>query len=283
MKNKIIASMILIVLIVPLLSFYSVVQAYNGEIDPEGYITMPSIISIVNNIGTAYFVLWAKIENGTNTYYNFSTYFSEIKQQEETNKPTEENNRKMEVKIGKITDVSILNKLKNQDSTAFADLLKFAKSSQSIYDETLNAEENCSYAIRYDAENGNNKVIKLNGLEGKEYYYLHIKTDDENGKYISNEAVTLAQANLFDNGNWSMMFYESSEFEWADFGNITTEDGVDSSIAPGILPHAGTKETAIGIGIIALSIGVILLCKKIKNIKIYYKKECEPKLLDIKV
>ena len=35
--------------------------------------------------GTAYFVLWTKIDNGTNTYYDFKPYSSEIKNETPTN------------------------------------------------------------------------------------------------------------------------------------------------------------------------------------------------------
>ena len=175
----------------------------------------------------------------------------------------EENNRKIEVKIGKITDTSILNKLKKQDSTGFSELLKFAKSSTSIYDKTLNADKDDSYAIEYNAGTGTSKgnsVIDLKGLQNDGYYYLYIKTDDENGKYISNEAVTLAQARIHDNG-WGLFFYGSSDFKWADFGNIA-ESGDDDSIAPGKLPHAGSETIkCIGIGIIVVGVGAIFYSK----------------------
>ncbi len=32
-----------------------------------------------NNTGTINFVLWVKIDNGTNTYYDFNVYTTEIK------------------------------------------------------------------------------------------------------------------------------------------------------------------------------------------------------------
>lgn len=480
MKNKIISITILIVLILPLLSFYNVVQAYSGEIDPKDYITMPSGINVsnetgtgtislasgasgytisyqkiditkatfdslstkkteseyyalipnytsswktttntTNNVkldfknytGTAYFVLWAKIENGTNTYYDVEMYSSEIQkvQQQTTddektsedwtdfsnakyelkksgkssavveisevnykerssyylyitsssNKPditsldssekiglvkeknklvsaetskvagkvelnqdlyatvvesdsnnkqsivaygnkltrfeepqysdafvgtymaneksqivtnfthSKENNRKIQIKVGKITDISILKKIKNQDSAGFSELLKFAKSSSGIYDNTLNADTD-ELSVGYNVGTGKieeKSVIDLKGLQNDEYYYLYVKTDDENGKYISNEAVTLAYTIVYDGkygSIWGLYTYGSSDFKWVDFGNITEVEN-DDSIAPVELPHAGLKNI-LWIGIIAIT-GAIVLYKKSNKYK----------------
>lgn len=177
-----------------------------------------------------------------------------------------ENNRKIEIKIGKITDISILNKIKSQDSTGFSELLNFAKSSTAIYDKTLDADKDDWYAIEYNSGTSGsvgtstNSVIGLKGLQNDGYYYLYVKTDDENGKYISNEAVTLARANDLGDLRWSMHFYGSSDFKWADFGEVT--DGGDDSIAPGELPLAGSEIIKyIGIGIMAVGVGVVFYNK----------------------
>ena len=54
------------------------------------------------------------------------------------------NNRKMQIKIGKITDKSILRKIKNKDASAFSDLLKYAKSNSGIYNQNVEAEKSNS-------------------------------------------------------------------------------------------------------------------------------------------
>lgn len=177
----------------------------------------------------------------------------------------EENNRKIQIKIGKISNTTILNKLKNQDATGFYELLEFAKSGSAIYNETLNADKNDSFAIEYNTTNKDNAVIDIKGLQDKEYYYLYIKPDDENGKYVSNEAVTLAQANVY-NGGWGLFFYGSSDFKWADFGNINENNNgnipgnvEDDSIAPVELPHAGSETLIwIGVGAISIVVGAVL-------------------------
>ena len=43
-----------------------------------------------NYSGTAYFILWVKIENGTNTYYDFMGYSSEIKEKQTTEEPSDD-------------------------------------------------------------------------------------------------------------------------------------------------------------------------------------------------
>jgi len=142
----------------------------------------------------------------------------------------QENNRKIQIKVGKITDTSILQKIKNQDSSGFANLLSFAKSNNGIYDKILDADsDNHGYAIEY-----NKNLIDLNGLQNDEYYFLYIKTDDENGRYISQEAVTLAQA-YANNEYWNLCFFGESDFKWADFGTVDP----DGTTAPGIIPNAG--------------------------------------------
>ena len=163
-----------------------------------------------------------------------------------------ENNRKIQIKVGKITDVSILQKIKNQDSSGFADLLSFAKSNQGIYNEKLDADKDSSFAIQYTTRAGN-EIIDLKGLQNDGYYFLYIKADDENGKYISQEAVTLGQAEIVDSSLWNIHFYGASEFQWVDFGNV---EG-DYTIAKGELPNTGIRTVILAVlGLVLVGGGV---------------------------
>ena len=177
------------------------------------------------------------------------------------------NNRKMQIKVGKITDTSILQKIKNKDSSGFSDLLSFARTSSGMFDEVVSAEEDDG-DISYKAENGNS-LISLNGLEDKAYYYLYVRTDDENGEYISNEAVTFAYASVYTD-DWYMFFYDAENFNWVDFGEISvnstpTGSAQDNTTAKGKIPQTGLYNYAI-IGIIALGvIGVVSYKKYRKN------------------
>ena len=168
------------------------------------------------------------------------------------------NNRKIQIKVGKITDTNILQKIKNKDTNGFSSLMTYAKSNSGLYNKVLNADSNDSYAIEYNAGSGKSKgnnVIDLKGLQNDEYYYLYIKTMDENGKYTSNEAVTLAQASVYQGGKWYMFFYGSSDFKWSEWGTNT----VDNTVKPGILPKAGIKYAVYGslILIVAVSGNVV--------------------------
>ncbi len=179
---------------------------------------------------------------------------------------SEKNDRKMQLKVGKITDNSILQKIKNEDSSGFSDLLNYAKADNGIYDEIVDAIKNSSYALEYDTSLGKSKLINLDGIQNNEYYYLYIKTDDENGKYISNEAVTFAQAKV--STIWRLLFYGTADFEWADFGNVNTntikdntvkdDDGKDDTVANEKIPQTGANVFAITLyGAIVVSIGAI--------------------------
>ena len=178
------------------------------------------------------------------------------------------NNRKIQIKIGKVTDVSILKKIKNKSSTGFEELLKFTKSNSGIYNQTVDADKDDSFAIEYNAGtktdtpgiSKGNSVINLNGLEDDEYYFLYVKTDDENGKYVSNEAVTLAQANVY-NGGWGLFFYGSSDFKWSEW-DLTEKD---DTVAPGILPQTGIGYVVCGMGILIVILSSFIAYKKYKK------------------
>ncbi len=166
------------------------------------------------------------------------------------------NNRKIQIKVGKITDQSILTKIKNKDSSGFSGLMTYAKSNSGIYNQTLDADKDDNYSIEYNAggaKTTGNSVIDLKGLENGEYYYLYIKTDDENGKYISNEAVTLATASVINNEEWYMFFYGADDFKWADFGTVSG----DNTMASGILPKTGTSYIMITIAGVVIAGGIV--------------------------
>lgn len=172
------------------------------------------------------------------------------------------NNRKFQIKVGKITNMSILNKIKNKDSSGFADLISFAKTSDGIYNNLVNAELNNSHAISYIAVADNkNSIINLKGLQNDAYYFLYVKTDDENGKYISNEAVTLAQARV-DSDLWNLFFYGSSDFKWVNLD----DSGKDPTTADGMLPQTGLNVLiCISLGIALVGVGTFSYIQYRKN------------------
>ena len=177
----------------------------------------------------------------------------------------EVNDRNIQIKVGKITDTAILQKIKNQDTSGFADLLAFAKSNNGIYNKEHAADKNY-YAIAYNAgefEETGNSVIDLEGLQDEEYYFLYIEVYDEEGKYIGQEAVTLAQASVYEDGEWYLFFYGGEDFEWADF-----EDVEDDTKAPVTLPNTGIGKYIAIISVLAIVvIASYIQIKKMKEIR----------------
>lgn len=176
--------------------------------------------------------------------------------------------RKMQIKVGKITDKSILQKIKNQDSSGFADLLTFAKSNNGIYNETHTTDED-STLIEYNANSYTQRpALDVKGLEDGEYYFLYVKVDDENGKYIAQEAVTLSQASVYPDA-WYLFFYGSSDFKWADFGDVSLNTGkndvVDNTVAPGKIPQTGIHIALITVIVALIGAGTFSYIQYRKN------------------
>lgn len=181
------------------------------------------------------------------------------------NFPTNTKNRKFTVKIGKVTDSSILTKIKNNDYSGITDLLEYAKSHDSIYSQTLTTTDVAYFRSDTALFDGNNL------LENKAYYYIYVQFDDEDGKYYPIEGVTMGQAWLSSiSDSWNLYAYTSSDFEWDNLSptvpnNNNTPQG-DTTIANGILPYAG-----LSIGIILLIVvivaGGVFAYFKYKNLK----------------
>jgi LPXTG-motif cell wall-anchored protein len=170
----------------------------------------------------------------------------------------------MQIKIGKVTDTSILQKIKNKDASGFSGLMSFAKSNKGLFDETVSADKDDSFAIEYNAASGStkgNSVLNVKGIEDGQYYYLYVKTDSENGKYVSNEAVTLAKGDFHT--SYALFFYGASDFKWTDWGNSTT----DNTVAPTVLPNTGAS-----IAVVLTIMGLVAL-GTIGGVKIYKYKD----------
>lgn len=167
--------------------------------------------------------------------------------------------RKLHIKIGKIKDESILKNIYNKKISAFENLLNYARKSESFYDKTVESnlgEYTCGLKT-------SESLFSVSNLETGEYYFLYVVAEDENGKYIKTEAVTLAQANVY-NGGWSLFFYGSEDFSWKDFSS-DTDDGKepDDTIAPDKLPNTGA--VSIVIATLTITTGGIIAYKKYKK------------------
>ncbi len=114
--------------------------------------------------------------------------------------------RKLQVKVGKITDKSILQKIQGDDPSAFSELLNFAKTDSGLYDQIHNITSP-TYAINLENDTYGSPIIDIGALLNYgDYYYLYVRTDDEDGKYISAEAVTLGLGKSWETGKWTISF-----------------------------------------------------------------------------
>lgn len=173
---------------------------------------------------------------------------------------SDEIDRKIQIKVGKITDISILQKIKNEDASGFAELLAFAKENNGIFNEVLSSEQDIIGYKAYKDEG----VINLSDLENDEYYFLYLKTDDENGMYTSHEAITFGRCSgVSGSSMWNVMFYGDADFEWADFGKVE-----DDTKAPVVLPNTGIGKYIAIISVLAVVVTVSYIqIKKMKEIR----------------
>lgn len=186
--------------------------------------------------------------------------------------PWANHERKMNVKIGKITDTALLNKIKNTTSDSFSSLLSYAKATNNnIYNQqiTSNIRSGNNYVNGYSSET---EVINLyDKLEDKEYYFLYVTLNDENGKYYPVEGVTLAQASKYENTekSWYMFFLGNSKFNWKDFSS-TQSAIADTTTATTAIPQTGMNYIVI-LSVVIIAILVVttttIKYKKYKDIK----------------
>lgn len=173
-----------------------------------------------------------------------------------------EQNRKINIKIGKISDNKILQKISKNDASGFSDLLNYAKTSDLLYNNTVIANNTHGYS------NSNGSLPDFNSssiLEDGAYYFLYVELDDENGKYIPIESVTLAQAHVNDSVGYIFFFYGSGDFQWSnmDGDSNLNEEQPDNTKSKVILPATGEKAV---IGVIALFVIIALITRlKLRN------------------
>lgn len=177
--------------------------------------------------------------------------------------PSVVDNRKFKIKIGKVTDNTILQKIQKNDYSGITSLRTYAINDNAIYTNNLETTSRASY-------NSYEKLLNdISVLENKGYYYIYIKFDDENGKYYPVEGLTLAQVNTNNDDYCNFYSYTDENFEWSDLSStpIETEpenkQEPDNTIATGNLPHTGSK-TVVMISLIIIVIATMCV--------IFYKK-----------
>lgn len=148
---------------------------------------------------------------------------------------TRQNSRKAKIKIGKITNKEILNKYRKNPISTTDELIEFAKKDSGIFNDVITEEKNRNKMVFTDRTSlfdGTNK------LEDKEYYYIYLSTEDENGEYKYQEAITIAEAiNSKDIDQWwNLHLYGDENFKWLE-ENIAK----DNTTVKGRLPQTGVR------------------------------------------
>lgn len=174
--------------------------------------------------------------------------------------PTAVENRKFTIKIGKITDNNILQKIKNNDYSGITSLLTYAKNNNTpIYTANLETTQKACYRSDKALFDG----ISL--LDSGAYYYIYVQFDDENGKYYPIECVSLGQAYISSSNKfWDLWAYTDNNFEWNNLSGTSTETEKkeDNTIATGKLPYAGSKMLIIVSSILIIAILSVIYYKK---------------------
>ena len=208
---------------------------------------------------------------GTKTYaYFFDDYTSTY-----VYVPNRATDRKMNVKIGKISDVNILRSIKNQENGCMEKLLEYAKKSEPMYNGTLNIGRNDTITTNLD-------------LIQREYYYVYTTLDDENGKYYPIEDIGWYQAVVGGTVGKNLFSSIDSQFVWnlpeatetntdqtADekkdepiVANVDEQQGKkDGTESPNLGPQAG--EGIMAIVVIAIVCGIVFVSyRRYNNIKV---------------
>ena len=140
---------------------------------------------------------------------------------------------KLNIEVGKITDVNILKALKNSESGCLEKLLEYAKNSTPIYKTTI--------------PSGESETItdKLN-LTNREYYYVYTKLDNANGALYDIEDIGLYQAVVADSVGSNLFSNLDSNFAW----NLPEESAPqEAEETPKKVDYSGKKkDTADNLG-----------------------------------
>lgn len=175
---------------------------------------LPQLNVVLNSFSIGY---WNSTSNNSSDSYTYMNF----------NYPTATEKRKFNIKIGKITDSDILNKIKNNDYSGITKLLTYAKNNSSIYNQTLTTTSQAYF--RSDTALFDGRKL----LEHKAYYYIYVNFDSENGKYRPVEAVTLGQAwHSSSSTSWDLWAYTSENFKWENLTPTYTPTDPDPTPAP---------------------------------------------------
>lgn len=188
--------------------------------------------------------------------------------------------RNLEIKIGKVTDIEILKKVKENKTKGLEQLLDYAKKVE---------DYNYTGTINYDGGAGITESLtsKMN-LEPEAYYFAYIEADTEEGVYYPVEDIALYRAK----GTTDLVHYSDKEFvleikeepekteqpekneveepkEDTKTNTIKNEEKpTDQTTTKGTLPQTGEKKITFIIVLVFVVAGIgYIKCKKYQDIK----------------
>lgn len=170
--------------------------------------------------------------------------------------------RTLKIKIGYVNDINILKNIRDKKANCLVDLLNYAKNADSVYVAQVPLGQSDSITSGFDIKN-------------KEYFYVYMELDDENGKYSPLEDVSLYQGCVSESVGKNLFDYLSDSFKWElDEGgsssgepNPGTVTPTDPTQATTPLPDTG-KELLIAIlvSFIAIGAGSYIIYRKYKDV-----------------
>ncbi|MBQ3408016.1 MAG: hypothetical protein IJH12_02275 [Clostridia bacterium] len=162
-------------------------------------------------------------------------------------------NRKFKLKIGKISDINTLIKLKQDDKSEWEKLLENAKTSDDgvVYNEDV--EIGWYDAIVFNGYNGGGSyggdiILAEEGLSKLEdscIYYVYVNFDDEDGKYRPIECINVAKAFVNTNRkSWHLDFFNcNGDYSWDSVPDVVdSEDDEQKEELININEETGSKE-----------------------------------------
>ena len=109
----------------------------------------------------------------------WSTYISKDGTKININTPWGDDTiRNIHLRVGKISNDTILKNIYNKKSNAFEDLLNYARNSKAFYDKTVKSNSNVA---GYELDGA---LFSESEVSDGEYYFLYVVVEDENGKYV---------------------------------------------------------------------------------------------------
>ncbi len=149
--------------------------------------------------------------------------------------------RKINLKIGRVTDNSILRSIKNEEAGCLTKLLNYAKSAAAVYIGTVSLGDSASITNQFE-------------IIDDAYYYVYMELEDVNGTYYPVEDVSLYQGLVGESVGKNLFDYLSDEFIW-NLGDAEDDD----TVAPSPIPQTGETMVVVAgivtVGIVALAIG----------------------------